>query len=70
MINIVAFSNSFFKGELYLVTPVIISFVAQSANFFSRIQHQLYDKNSESDYFFSSSKINGEIVETEESRFS
>ena len=36
---------------------IFIFFVPQSANFFSEFNISLYDKNSESDFFFSSTKI-------------
>ena len=45
------FSSENTRGRIFS------SFVARSANFFPEFNNRLYDKNSESDYFFSSTKI-------------
>ena len=45
--------NSNFSSFSNLSFPnIFIFFVAQSANFFPEFNIRLYDKNSESDYFF------------------
>ena len=45
------FRSEFFFSDNTRIR-IFIFFVAQSANFFSRFNIRLYDKNSESDYYF------------------
>jgi hypothetical protein len=44
------FVQNFFSNNTRV--SIFICFVAQSANFFSDFNIRLYDKNSESDFFF------------------